>query len=64
MEFAWRCIACGITEAWTTEAASVLSAAHHALEHHPSETTPSEWIDGLPAPDEFGRRFEEWERQS
>lgn len=66
-EIGFVCKWCGHTEAWTTETAAQSAAIVHIFTKH------RDWWDqaGMPAegpptkaPEFFGRRFEEWERQS
>lgn len=71
MEFTCRCKVCGHNEAWTTERAAQAAATWHVFEEHPIQ-----WLEILldageeprppqdPRPEEFGTRYEQWERQS
>lgn len=68
MEFSILCKLCPLDEAWTTEAAAQAAATWHVYREHreawikvmgadrpPQATTP---------PEEYGRKYEPWERQS
>lgn len=65
-EFAFLCKICSHSEAWTTEGAAQAAAWWHAFENHRDR-----WIEAMgtgmpnvPRPEQRGRRFEDWERQS
>lgn len=66
MEFAYRCRVCGLTEAWTTLAASQASAVWHMFEKHTDV-----WMAVMgpsrpraPWPEVVGRKLEDWESQA
>lgn len=68
MEFTFRCKvpACGVSQGWDSDEAAQAAAGWHVYEVHPEI-----WLeivgDYPPAdrrPEDLGRRFEDWERQS
>ncbi|MEO6157146.1 MAG: hypothetical protein ABIQ39_05900 [Ilumatobacteraceae bacterium] len=66
-EFTWHCAVCPKNESWTTEQAAQAASVWHVYnDHREVWTTLMGTPDRLPVdrmPEDYGRKFEEWERQ-
>lgn len=66
-EWGFDCLLCGHTEAWTTELARQAAGAWHVYDVHRTEWMDTVKEDRAPAgerPEAYGRKLEDWERQS
>lgn len=68
MEHVVTCTACDFNEAWTTQDAAQAAAVQHVWSSHPELWEAVMGDDRLPTditpPEDYGRKFEPWERQS
>lgn len=56
-ECGFQCKMCGHRESWTTDEACGLAAIRHLFEEHKVGELP------LEHPEDYGRRFQDWESQ-
>lgn len=67
-EFAFICSQCEKSESWTTEIAAQAAAVWHVYDDHwdiwMQLTGSPERLPVDKRPEDYGRKFEEWERQS
>lgn len=68
MEYGASCNLCRWNEAWTTQDAAQAAAVWHIHDEHPAVWLERMGSDRPPdvvhGPEAFGRRYEQWERQS